>query len=407
MIKTWRQLGPFLAHRSSAIYNARNVIPTARFVLGSRPNSNQRALFSTDKKKGSVLDRLKADDILVGDGGMTFCLEKRGYVKAGPWSPECTVESPEAVRQVHREFLRAGADVIQAFTFSLDDEIIDEKNDEINQSACDLAKSVAQEGGVFCAGSICQTARLYTQGVGKERIQKRFERQIAIFLENDLDLLIAEFFEYGEEAEWVVEVMKNTGKPTAITMSIGPVGDSNNVSTGECAVKLARAGADIIGVNCKFDPNTSIETLRLMKDALDKEGLNPYLMIQPVGYHTPDAGRVGFSSLPETPFALEPRTLTRWDVHKYARQAYDMGVRYIGGCCGFEPYHIRAIAEELSPERGFLPAASEKHELWGGALTNHPEEWMKLKANRDFWENLEPATGRPFSAAKSKFDGPA
>ena len=47
------------------------------------------------------------------------------------------------------------------------------------------------------------------------------------------------------------------------------------------------------------------------------------------------------------PLALEPRTLTRWDVHKYARQAYDLGVRYIGGCCGFEPYHIRAIAEEV------------------------------------------------------------
>ena len=46
--------------------------------------------------------------------------------------------------------------------------------------------------------------------------------------------------------------------------------------------------------------------------------------------------------------ALEPRTLTRWDVQKYARQAYDLGVRYIGGCCGFEPYHIRAIAEEVS-----------------------------------------------------------
>ena len=47
------------------------------------------------------------------------------------------------------------------------------------------------------------------------------------------------------------------------------------------------------------------------------------------------------------PIALEPRILTRWDVHKYARQAYDLGVRYIGGCCGFEPYHIRAIAEEV------------------------------------------------------------
>lgn len=45
--------------------------------------------------------------------------------------------------------------------------------------------------------------------------------------------------------------------------------------------------------------------------------------------------------------ALEPRIVTRWDIHKYARDAYKMGIRYIGGCCGFEPYHIRAIAEEV------------------------------------------------------------
>ena len=45
--------------------------------------------------------------------------------------------------------------------------------------------------------------------------------------------------------------------------------------------------------------------------------------------------------------ALEPRVLTRWEMHKYARQAYDLGVRYIGGCCGFEPYHTRAIAQEV------------------------------------------------------------
>ena len=62
------------------------------------------------------------------------------------------------------------------------------------------------------------------------------------------------------------------------------------------------AGADLIGVNCKFDPTMSLETVRLMKEALDKEGLNCHLMIQPVGYHTPDAGRTGFSSLPEMPF---------------------------------------------------------------------------------------------------------
>lgn len=45
--------------------------------------------------------------------------------------------------------------------------------------------------------------------------------------------------------------------------------------------------------------------------------------------------------------ALESRLISRWDAHKYARKAYDAGIRFIGGCCGFQPYHIRAVAEEV------------------------------------------------------------
>ena len=52
-------------------------------------------------------------------------------------------------------------------------------------------------------------------------------------------------------------------------------------------------------------------------------------------------------------------------MHRFAREAYDLGVRYIGGCCGFEPYHIRAVAEELEAERGTKAAGSEKHMPWG------------------------------------------
>jgi len=76
---------------------------------------------------------------------------------------------------------------------------------------------------------------------------------------------------------------------------------------------------------------------------------------------------------------METRSMTRWDVHQYAREAYDAGIRYIGGCCGFEPYHIRAIAEEVSAERGFLPPASEKHGLWGAALAMHTKPWVRAR----------------------------
>ena len=75
-----------------------------------------------------------------------------------------------------------------------------------------------------------------------------------------------------------------------------------------------------------------------MKEGLVEAGLydKVYLMCQPLAYHTPDAGKQGFIDLPEFPFGLEPRILTRWDMHRYAREAYELGVRYIGGCCGFE-----------------------------------------------------------------------
>merc|ERR1712002_466727 len=99
---------------------------------------------------------------------------------------------------------------------------------------------------------------------------------------------------------------------------------------------------------------------------MGEAGLKPHLMTQPNGFYTTGAGKEGYLSCLEFPFAMEPRIVTRFDVHKYARAAYDLGVRYIGGCCGFEAYHIRAISEELAKERGKLPPASAKHRPWGG-----------------------------------------
>ena len=63
--------------------------------------------------------------------------------------------------------------------------------------------------------------------------------------------------------------------------------------------------------------------------------------------------------------AMEPRQITIWEVACYARELFDVGVRFIGGCCGFEPYHIRAIAEELAEERNRFPEGNDKsdHEL--------------------------------------------
>jgi betaine-homocysteine S-methyltransferase len=75
--------------------------------------------------------------------------------------------------------------------------------------------------------------------------------------------------------------------------------------------RMAKAGADVVGLNCHFDPFVALETIRKMKGGLEAAGLSPYLMCQPLAYHTPDAGKQGFIDLPEFPFSLEPRICTR------------------------------------------------------------------------------------------------
>ena len=79
------------------------------------------------------------------------------------------------------------------------------------------------------------------------------------------------------------------------------------LSLGECAVRMAKAGADLVGLNCLFDPFIMLDCMKIMKDAMDKEGLHPVLMCQPLGYRDPDAGHFGWVDLPEFPYAIEPR----------------------------------------------------------------------------------------------------
>lgn len=355
------------------------------------------------------MERLATGPV-IGDGGFVFALEKRGYVKAGPWTPEAAVEDPEAVRQLHREFLRAGADVMQAFTFyASEDKLTNRGNtagktigvEAINRAAAKLAKEVAAEGGALTLGGISQCPSYLSQKP-KADVQAEYKKQIDVFVSEGMDFLLCEYFEHIEEMEWAIEECRKTSLPVAASMCIGPEGDMHGVSSAECAIRMAKAGAHVVGINCHYDPFISLECIKKMKAGLDAAGLTPYLMCQPLAFHTPDAGKQGFIDLPEFPFGLEPRICTRWDMHKFAREAYDLGVRYIGGCCGFEPYHIRAVTEELLVERGGKAAAgSDKHMPWGEGLKMHTKPWVRARARRGYWENMQPASGRPHCPALS------
>merc|ERR1712177_121444 len=152
-------------------------------------------------EKLGILERLAAGPV-IGDGGFVFELEKRGYVKAGPWTPEAAVEDPEAVRQLHREFLRAGSDVMQAFTFyASEDKLMNRGNkagqmigvEAINRAAAELAKSVAEKGDGLVLGGLSQCPS-YLSGKGKEAVQKEFKKQIDVFVDTDDSFSFSFFF---------------------------------------------------------------------------------------------------------------------------------------------------------------------------------------------------------------------
>ncbi|CAB3984272.1 betaine--homocysteine S-methyltransferase 1 [Paramuricea clavata] len=329
-------------------------------------------------------------------------MERRGYATAGLWTPEVNVEHPHAVEGLHHEFARAGSDILQAFTFYANDNLDRAQTggrNEVNESACRIVKKVAAQYNCLWAGGLSTTI-IYGHGGSKQDVQQYFREQAEIFVRHDSDFLIAEYFHICEEAEWAVEVLKETGKSVLASLCITSQSDYKGVPTDECAVRLVKAGADVIGVNCKFDPPESLKAVAKMKEGLEKAGLKAHLMFQPLGFHCPDAdNKNGYLTLPEFPYALEPRQLTRWDVHKLTRSAYDLGVRYFGGCCGFKAYHIRAISEELEKERGTKAASSGKHKpfksLFSSTL-NHVER------NEEYWLNLKPASGRLFCPSYTK-----
>ncbi|XP_023327628.1 betaine--homocysteine S-methyltransferase 1 [Eurytemora carolleeae] len=363
-------------------------------------------------EKKDMLSRLAAGEVILGDGSYAVTLEKRGYVKAGDWTPEAAPEHPQAVEQLAIEFCRSGADVTQTFTFWCHEDNLPKDCkytcDEINQTSCDIAKKIAKQYGTITAAGLSQTGN-YVDSSSNAKAELDLRRAVEIYIKNDIDVIICEYFRNIEEMEIAIRVAKETDKPVAATMCMAPSGDENNVSVRECAVRMARAGADLVGVNCLFDPNILLDVMSEMKAALDQENLHPYLMVQPLGFRCPDGGNYGWVTVPEFPFACEPRQITRWEAKKFARDAYNLGIRYIGGCCGFEPYHIRAIAEELRDIRGKVPQASDKSDYELVKFKEFESRGIhryKNKGSESWWKEMEPCTGRPLSTALSRQDNP-
>jgi len=118
----------------------------------------------------------------------------------------------------------------------------------------------------------------------------------------------------------------------------------------ECARRLADAGADIVGINCLRNPTN---TLPLMREV--REAVSGFVGCQPVAYRTPEHQH-DFTALAEFPLGLDPLQLSRAEMATYARRAREMGIDYIGSCCGSVAGHVKAMARAL----GKLPDAERE-----------------------------------------------
>src|SRR6187431_2084500 len=128
-----------------------------------------------------LLERLEQGHVICAEGYL-FELERRGFIQAGAFVPEAVLDHPELVAQLHREFVHAGSDVVEAFTYYAHREKLrligkEALLEEINRRALAIAKEVADEHGALLAGNVCNT-NVYTGEESDDAVREMFAEQV-------------------------------------------------------------------------------------------------------------------------------------------------------------------------------------------------------------------------------------
>jgi betaine-homocysteine S-methyltransferase len=300
-----------------------------------------------------ILERLERD-VVVGAEGYLFELERRGYVRSGPFVPEVVLDFPEAVRELHREFLRAGSDVMVAFTYYGHRDKLrsigrEDDLEPLNRHALRLAREVAFEGDALVAGNICNTW-VYDPDAPESSgatVREMYREQVGWAVEEGADFIISETNDFLGEALIGLEVIREHGLPALVTFASTSERTIDGYELDEACRRLEAAGADVVGLNCSRGPQTLLPLLERVRAAVDC-----HVAAVPVPYRT-TADQPTFQSLRDAggargfPIALDPFLCTRFEMADFAAAARDAGARYLGVCCGGAPHHVRSMAERL------------------------------------------------------------
>ncbi len=332
---------------------------------------------TTSRPRG-LLERLAQGPVLCAEGYL-FEFERRGYLQAGAYVPEVVLEHPDLVESLHRDFVHAGSDVVEAFTYYAHRaklRIIGREKDleKINRAALRIAKKVARSTGTLLAGDVCNTS-IYGADDAKShgRARRIFNEQVGWAVDAGVDFIIGETYSFAGEAALALQAIKDSGLPAVITLSWPREGRSREGwSLVDACKRLEDGGAAVVGLNCARGPATMLPLLREVRAAV-----TCHVAALPVPYRT-TAAEPTFQSLqdphgasiPENrpfPTALDPFLCNRYEIAEFGRAAFALGVSYLGVCCGAGPHHIRSLAEALGrrpPASRFSPDMS-KHILFG------------------------------------------
>jgi methionine synthase / methylenetetrahydrofolate reductase(NADPH) len=287
---------------------------------------------------------------LVADGAMGTMLYSKG-VFINRCYDELNLSAPALVGEVHQEYVRAGAEILEANTFGanrlrLAPFGLGDKTRAINESGVRLAREAAGDAA-FVAGSLGPLgARLEPLGkVSREQARAAFIEQAEALIGAGVDLLILETFYDLHELDIAIQAAREAAGADVVLVAQVTIDDFGNLRDGTDTATFTRlldsSSADVIGCNCSAGPRVTLETIERMAELTDK----PLSAMPNAGHPTRVEGRSIYLCSPEY-------------MAQYARRFLEAGVRIIGGCCGTTPDHIREVCAET---RSMQPAHRALH----------------------------------------------
>jgi 5-methyltetrahydrofolate--homocysteine methyltransferase len=272
------------------------------------------------------------------DGGMGTLLQDRGLDDGGAgelWN----VEHPEAVRETHEAYARAGARILTTNTFGgtrprLQMHGLEDRVYELNRAAAALARSVAVEHGALVAGDLGPTGELLAPlgTLQPDEAQAIFEEQLRGLRDGGIDLVLIETMSDLAEVEAAVAAARSVvpDLPVVATLSF----DTNlrsmmGVRPADAVTALAAAGVDAVGANCGRGPQ-EMEAIAAELAGARPEGL---LLVAQTNAGLPQVVGDHFE------YDKSPGELA-----EHAARLHTIGIDLIGACCGSTPEHIAAMS---------------------------------------------------------------